>query len=70
MANYKRRRPRTQAGRRGHVHWLNDPSWFTLLFDTRPQRRITKRIERDIVNGADYDEAVWPLPHKPRTYYW
>lgn len=85
MANYKRRRPRTQLT---HSPWnrreTRDPAnlrywnwtgcwprWWDIVFHTRPTRRRTNAMVRAIYLGQlDADEAAWPLPKKPHRYYW
>lgn len=85
MANYKRRRPRTQLT---HSPWIGreirDPSspryynwtgcyprWWDIVFHTRPWRRRERAMLRAVLLGQlDADEAPWPVPHKPHRYYW
>jgi hypothetical protein len=78
MANFRRRRPRantlSHTGRRSYKTnpmstW---PSWWDLVFHTRPRRREQQRLLRDIKMGwRDPDGVAWPLgADKPHNYFW
>ena len=85
MAHFKRKRPRAAVSgtysARGLEYrlgvrpelpfWLNNwPRWHDKLHHTRPRRHHTKRLEREVLNGADADGLIWPDDHKPHEYYW
>jgi len=47
------------------------PAWWDRIFHTRPRRNQERMTLRAIVSGQlDPEEAVWPLPKKPHSYYW
>lgn len=53
------------------LNWLNQwPRRHDYIHHTRPHRTKTKRLEREVLNGADPDGVVWPLAKKPHHYYW
>lgn len=85
MANYKRGYPRTKSRRKrdnwadkklpGYDgwRWLNSwPRWWDIMFHTRPWRRESKKLLRDVVSGRkDWDEVSFNSSyHKPHQYYW
>ena len=47
------------------------PAWWDRTFHIRPRRAAAKRLERQVMQGADPDGLVWPLGNsKPHKYYW
>lgn len=57
---------------RYHVHFPDGaPKWWRKLYMTRPRRRESDRLCRDVMRGIDLDRMVWPLGNsKPHVYYW
>jgi len=47
-----------------------NPAWWDRTFHIRPHRARTRRVERAILNGADPDDTLWPVPNRPHKYYW
>jgi len=84
MAHHKRKRSRVLAGQgssndlkrrfknstQDWKWWQGTPSSHNILFHTRPQRREERRLEIEILKGADPDNIPWPLDKKPHSYYW
>lgn len=84
MANYKRKKDRTQGRNRGysyragnarfgkhHTFWTcHWPASWDIVFHTRPTRRANKAMTRKVLAGHDPDGVVWPLSKKPHKYYW
>ena len=56
--------------------WLNNylarsPSWHNILYNNRPHRRATKRLERATISCAiDPEDTCWPHARRPHKYYW
>lgn len=51
--------------------WLSTwPRSHDYIYHTRPHRAATKRLEREIKNGVDPDNVVWPLAKRPHHYCW
>lgn len=69
MANFKRKRSRSNSSGNS-VHWLNTPSWWNIVFHTRPRRHKTRMMEHEVVKGCDPDGLLWPVEKKPHSYYW
>lgn len=77
MANFKRRRPRTNVRGRHHdarsappsynwmAHW---PRWWDIVFHTRPRRRRTRVAEIKVMQGLDPDAILWPVEKRPHVY--
>lgn len=86
MANFRRRRSSTNTSgthitkwdldklerRLNHRRaWLNMwPAWHDIVFHRRPDRRRAAAVAHAILRGADPDEALWPVHHKPHRYWW
>lgn len=54
-----------------YLRWYrNYPRWWDKVFHTRPARTQRRRMEREVLRGADPDNMAWPDGRKPHTYYW
>lgn len=69
MAHHKRKRPRT-APVNAPEQMSITPSWWNIMFHSRPRRREDQRTAHSIVMGADPDEVVWAHSKRPHRYYW
>lgn len=48
-----------------------NPSWYNRLFSTKPKRKESRQLCRDIVAGrCEPDGAIFPLVNKPCDYRW
>jgi len=85
MAHFKNKRSRTAVSGRYSARGLeyrlgpkiefpdrfnNWPRWHDKLYHIRPRRHQTKRLEKEVLNGADTEGLIWPDDHKPHEYYW
>jgi len=85
MAHYKRKKSRTSSSgyysskglknRLGERHdrfsWLqNWPRHWDIVYHTRPSRAKARRLEGQVMKGADPDNMIWPDGRKPHIYYW
>ena len=68
MQEFLRQRPYRTCF--AYTDYSKSPGWFRNLFNERPNRRITQRLEREAVKGADTEGLMWPLARKPHLYYW
>jgi hypothetical protein len=85
--HHKRKRARVHQGRGSydkrryeklpsHIAkwvWLYQwPEYWDILYHRRPNRRLTKALERAArFDVHDADCVVWPLGnHRPHKYYW
>jgi hypothetical protein len=70
--NYSRMGLRNRLGDRyDDRSWLqNWPRHWDKVYHTRPCRAKNRRLEREIMNGTDPDNMVWPDGRKPHIYYW
>lgn len=54
-------------------HWMQTPGWFICEFMNRPQRKASKRWERQVVKlrREELEDADAPnIGKKPHIYYW
>lgn len=72
---HRRKKPRTVSN--GKEVWRcgsrtgEAPSWWNILFHSRPKRRRTKAKLNEIMHGKDPDGIIWDLGNrKPHNYYW
>lgn len=85
MAHHKRKRSRTHScryysanalkhrlGKRylSHIWHTNWPRHWDKVYHIRPARREARRLEKEVLRGADPDNMVWPDGQKPHIYYW
>ncbi len=74
--NHKRTRSRTRPKHHKpkwtcSSHIGEAPSWWNILFMTRPARRNNKKACHDIKAGKDPDGMTFELGNrKPHEYYW
>lgn len=47
-----------------------NPAWWDRCFHTPIYRAANKRVERQIMAGADPDDVEMPVWGKPTRYYW
>lgn len=68
--NYKRTKPRTRVHHKAPFP-NGIPSYWNILFHSRPRRRRDKDTCHRVLQGADADDLVWDLGnHKPHEYFW
>ena len=68
--NYKRKKPRIHTHQPAQFP-CGTPSYWNILFHTRPRRRREKKNCHQVLHGADADSMAWDLGnHKPHKYYW
>lgn len=85
MAHFKRKHSRSSPSggysNNAYKHRLgpryDDRTWYRnyprhhdKVFHTRPLRRKTRMLEREILKGADADAMAWPVAKKPHIYFW
>jgi hypothetical protein len=47
------------------------PWWWRNLMMTRPKRRLTQSLCRNVLQGLDAEGVIWPLGnHKPHIWYY
>lgn len=67
---HRRKKPRTTSRSIGTFPNGN-PSWWNILFHSRPRRRSDRRTCHRVKQGTDPDILVWELGnHKPTIHYW
>lgn len=85
MAHYKRKRPRSigadvnrlklvarRLERKGPVPRFigSIPGAFNLIEHIRPARRKTRALEHAVIGGADTETILWPVPLKPKSFWY
>jgi hypothetical protein len=55
---------------RPKINLSSSPRWWNNITTERPNRQMARRLERQVVQGADPDAMIWPLPRKPHLYFW
>lgn len=73
--NYKRKNPRTKGTSHGKCsggsRTGSAPSYWNIIFHTRPKRRRDKNNCVSVIHGHDPDGLIWDLGNrKPHKYYW
>ncbi len=73
--NYKRRKPRIKGTSNGKCcggsRTGSSPSYWNIIFHSRPKRRRDKHNCVKVMHGYDPDGLVWDLGNrKPHNYYW
>ncbi len=81
MAHFKRGKCRTTGRKKNYCirvwrerfpaycWWRWTPGHWDTVFHERPMRAATKRLETQVMKGADPDELLWPLHKKPQEWY-
>jgi hypothetical protein len=75
IMNYKRKKPRIKGTSNGKCcggsRTGSAPSWWNIIFHSRPKRRRDKNNCVKVMHGHDQDGLIWDLGNrKPHNYYW